>query len=91
MNLHYLQHVPFEDLGYIEQWAADKKIAITCTKYFAEWQEPILDDIDFLVIMGGPMGVHDENKYPWLVLPRLFYTTKRYWACSFIWKPLLMG
>jgi GMP synthase-like glutamine amidotransferase len=27
---------------------------------------PEVDDVDFLLIMGGPMSVYDEDEYPWL-------------------------
>jgi GMP synthase-like glutamine amidotransferase len=40
---------------------------ITSTRLFAKDPFPDLDDIDWLVIMGGPMGIYDEDKYPWLL------------------------
>jgi GMP synthase-like glutamine amidotransferase len=39
---------------------------ITSTRLFAKDPFPNLDDIDWLIIMGGPMGIYDEDKYPWL-------------------------
>jgi GMP synthase (glutamine-hydrolysing) len=27
---------------------------------------PVLDDIDWLIVMGGPMSVNDEAQFPWL-------------------------
>ena len=33
---------------------------------------PCIDDFDWLVIMGGPMGVHDEEQYTWLVDEKKF-------------------
>jgi GMP synthase (glutamine-hydrolysing) len=32
---------------------------------------PQLDELDWLIIMGGPMNVHDEAQYPWLVNEKL--------------------
>lgn len=66
MKLHYLQHVPFENLGNIEKWALNKGFSISCTKLFKN--EPLLDieSFDFLVILGGPMNIYEEDKFPWL-------------------------
>jgi GMP synthase-like glutamine amidotransferase len=66
MRIHYLQHVPFEDLGYIEHWAQSNSHTITRTAFYAEESPPGIFNFDFLVIMGGPMGVHDTDQYPWL-------------------------
>ncbi len=33
---------------------------------------PAHDDFDLLVVMGGPMSVHDEREYPWLKLEKQF-------------------
>ena len=66
MRLHYLQHVPFEGLGSIEPWAQEMAHEITSTQLFTQDPFPNLDDIDWLIIMGGPMGIYQEDKYPWL-------------------------
>ncbi|MGV8732952.1 hypothetical protein ACV349_32880, partial [Pseudomonas aeruginosa] len=34
---------------------------------YADAHLPALDSFDLLVVMGGPMSVHDEAQYPWLV------------------------
>ena len=62
----YLQHVPFEGLGSIEDWARDKGYAITAARLFEVHSLPAIADFDWLIVMGGPMGVYDEEKYPWL-------------------------
>ncbi len=67
MRAHYLQHVPFEGLGSIESWLKTNGCEITSTKLFETAEFPPLKDIDLLVIMGGPMSVNDEDKYPWLL------------------------
>ncbi len=66
MKLHCLQHVPFEGLGYIEEWAEFRDIEISWTRLFAEERPPAPAAFDWLVIMGGPMGIHDHCNYPWL-------------------------
>jgi GMP synthase (glutamine-hydrolysing) len=67
VRLHYFQHVPFEGLGSIGPWAREMGYEITSTRLFAKDKFPDLDDIDWLIIMGGPMGIYDEDKYPWLL------------------------
>lgn len=61
-----MQHVPFEGLGCIEHWLDTKKTEITATKFFDSTSLPPAKDIDLLIILGGPMSVNDEEKYPWL-------------------------
>ena len=70
MNLHYFQHVPFEDLGRIRDWATGNGHEITRTRFFANESPPPPEDIECLVIMGGPMSVYEENRYPWLSLEK---------------------
>jgi GMP synthase-like glutamine amidotransferase len=66
MRLHFLQHVPFEDLGIIAEWAKDKIIPVSRTAFFFDETLPDMDSFDLLIVMGGPMGVYDEDKYDWL-------------------------
>lgn len=72
MRLHYLQHVPFEGLGSIASWAKARRAQISCTRLFAGETCPSPDEIDLLVILGGPMGVYDEDEYPWLAREKEF-------------------
>lgn len=76
MKLHWLQHVPFEGLGYIEDWAEEQGFSISCTRLYEEEDEfPDVDDFDWLIIMGGPMGIFDYNDYPWLTDEKEFVET----------------
>jgi len=72
MNIHYLQHVPFEGLGSIEQWALSHGHPLTVTRLYANDQLPTLDRFDMLVVMGGPMSIHDEHEYVWLKAEKWF-------------------
>jgi GMP synthase-like glutamine amidotransferase len=73
MKVHYLQHVPFEGPGYIENWLNDKRHDISATRlYEGGFRLPDIDNIDALIIMGGPMGVYDEQEYPWLPEEKAF-------------------
>lgn len=66
MNVHVLQHVPFEGLGSIESWLASRGAQITCTRFFESPLLPDPADLDFIIAMGGPMSVNDEADLPWL-------------------------
>jgi len=66
IRFHCLQHVPFETPGNIEAWIKQSGHSISFTYFFNNVHLPALKDFDVLVIMGGPMSVHDENDYPWL-------------------------
>jgi GMP synthase (glutamine-hydrolysing) len=66
MNIHVLMHVPFEQPGYIEKWAGEKSHNLTFTRFYEPHTLPKLNDFDWLIVMGGPMGVYDEDKYTWL-------------------------
>lgn len=72
MRAHYLQHVPFEGLGSIEPWLKKSGYAITNTRLFKSVKLPDVNEIDLLIIMGGPMSVNDEDDYPWLVPEKKF-------------------
>lgn len=72
MRLHYLQHVPFEGPGTIEQWAADRGHELTGTHLYNDDPLPDREEFDWLIVMGGPMGVHDTDVYPWLVKEKQF-------------------
>lgn len=64
--IHTLMHVPFEGLGCIENWISEKRHSVSYTKFYEAYTLPQMDDFDWLIVMGGPMGVYDESIYPWL-------------------------
>jgi GMP synthase-like glutamine amidotransferase len=72
VRVHYLQHVHFEGLGSIEIFLAEKGHEQTCTKLYDNGELPEIQDFDWLIVMGGPMGVHDEQIYPWLKFEKAF-------------------
>ena len=72
MRAHYFQHVPFEGLGSIEPWLGSKGYDLTGTRFFEAADLPDRKEIDLLVIMGGPMSVNDEGRFPWLSLEKNF-------------------
>jgi len=72
MRAHYVQHVPFEGLGSIEPWLEEAGYEVARTRLFETADFPEARSIDFLVIMGGPMSVKDEDEFPWLVSEKRF-------------------
>lgn len=66
MKIHYLQHVPFETPGEILNWAKERDYPMDGTLIFDGETLPDLSEFDLLFVMGGPMGVYDEERYPWL-------------------------
>ena len=72
MQAHYLQHVPFEGPGSIETWLQKAGYEILSTQLYVSEELPKVEQVDFLVVMGGPMSVHDEQQYPWLVKEKKF-------------------
>ena len=45
---------------------------VTVTRFFEDPALPGVDDLDLLVIMGGPMSVNDEQEFPWLAAEKEF-------------------
>lgn len=66
MHAHYLQHVAFEGLGSIGPWLQSAGYQVTSTKFYESARLPNPKDLDLLIIMGGPMSVNDEDRFPWL-------------------------
>lgn len=68
MNLRIavIQHVEFEGPAEIENWAKTNSHILTIYKLFLSPNLPSIKAFDFLIIMGGPMGVYDTTRYTWL-------------------------
>ena len=66
MRIHYLQHVPFEGLGCIEDWAKTAGHRIAATRFYLKEPLPNVNDMDWLIVMGGPMNIYDDAKFSWL-------------------------
>jgi len=72
MRIHYLQHVPFETPAYIAQWARQKGHRLTGTHLYNYEAVPCVDEFEWLLILGGPMNIYEEKKYPWLSYEKQF-------------------
>ena len=72
LRINALFHVDFEDLGFIEQWANNHGHTISYTRFYNQDSLPEQGNFDWLIIMGGPMSIHDEPEFPWLADEKLF-------------------
>ena len=72
MKIHFLQHVPFEGPAGIADWIAEHDHTATITKLFNNEALPVLNSFDWLIVMGGPMGIYDTQDYPWLTAEKEF-------------------
>ncbi len=67
LNVHVLQHVPFEDIGSMAPWLAARGAAVGYTRFYeAPAHLPPIGNLDLVIAMGGPMSVNDEPQHPWL-------------------------
>ncbi|MWN05368.1 type 1 glutamine amidotransferase [Gilliamella sp. Pas-s95] len=57
MHIHFIIHEAFEAPGAYELWASMHHHSITyCRVYLGEPLPNCIDDIDFLIVMGGPQS-----------------------------------
>jgi len=62
-----LSHVAFEDLGSLEAPLRERGFAIeTVDVATAHFPLPQAESCDLLVVLGGPIGVYDQQDYPFL-------------------------
>jgi GMP synthase-like glutamine amidotransferase len=71
LRVQCFQHVVFEDLGCISEWCLNQGYQVSYTRFYQGDSLPKADDFDLLIVMGGPMGVYDEDRYPWLAGEKL--------------------
>ncbi|MEZ5002910.1 MAG: type 1 glutamine amidotransferase [Chitinophagales bacterium] len=84
MSLFCIQQVFFEGPNIIRDWAEERGHSFHLIKMFEAPELPNVDDVDGLVILGGPMNVHDEEEYPWLIKEKQFIR-----SCFDAGKPIL--
>ncbi len=72
MRIHVFQHVAFEGPGHIRSWATERGHAFSVTHFFDGQSLPARSAMDALIVLGGPMSVFDEAKYPWLADEKRF-------------------
>jgi len=62
----------FEHPASIADWAKENSHATTYTKVFEDAIFPPTEAFDMLVIMGGVMGVYEEEEYAWMPAEKAF-------------------
>ena len=63
-----LRHLAFEDLGLIEPVLLSRGFDVRYHEAGVDDFAAVdLDAIDLLVVLGGPISVEDEERFPWLV------------------------
>ncbi len=72
MRIHSLEHAPFEGPAHIAQWAARNGHSIVSTRLYETPWLPELGDLDLLLVMGGPMNIYEDVRYPWLAPEKAF-------------------
>ena len=71
-RLDVLMHVPFEGPAAIADRAAERGITVRLHHLYNGDPVPRPDEVERLVVMGGPMGALDDAEFPWLANLRGF-------------------
>lgn len=68
-----LKHVPNEDAGTLADFLKKKKIRVRRVALYGDQKLPArLDRVRAVLVMGGPMNVTEEDKYPFLKEENVF-------------------
>lgn len=67
LRIHALFHTDYEDFNFIKKWANSQHHIMSVSRSYDNEALPELDSFDWLIVLGGPMSVHDEDKHPWLI------------------------
>ena len=63
MNVHFVLHETFEVPGAYLKWAQERGHQVTTTKVYENETLPeSVDDIDFLIVMGGPQSPDEDRE-----------------------------
>jgi GMP synthase-like glutamine amidotransferase len=66
MRFHCLQHIAFESPGSLIDSIREQGDELSFTRLYQGDPLPLLDAFDALIILGGPMSIHEEDEFPWL-------------------------
>lgn len=72
IKVHALLHVPFEGIGCIADWVEKNNFQYKETRLWESVAFPEPENLDALIIMGGPMSVNDDKKHNWLCREKFF-------------------
>lgn len=62
MKIDVLQHVPFEGPAAIGEWARQNGHQLQIHRLFRQDPLPQVNEIKFLIVLGGPMSVNDQDQ-----------------------------
>jgi GMP synthase (glutamine-hydrolysing) len=63
-----LRHLAFEDLGLIEPLLIQRGFDVRYHEAGVDDFTAVdLDAVDLLIVLGGPISVEDEERFPWLI------------------------
>lgn len=63
MKVTILQHAAFEKPGLITDWINMNGYETQTIKIFEQHPLPVAAEIEFLIVLGGPMSVNDSTKW----------------------------
>lgn len=72
MNVLIVKHVDIEGPGSIQDFLRKEKISYQTLNLQLDTHFPKLDDLTHIVLLGGPMNVYKEERYPFLKGEDLF-------------------
>jgi len=64
MKVLIVQHVECEGPGYLEDFLNDRGIDYEIARMYRG--DDLMSNFDALVVLGGPMNVYEEDRYPYL-------------------------
>lgn len=70
MIIDVLQHVSFEGLAAIERWGEEQGHTFRVHRLYEDNRIPDSNQIDLLIVLGGPMSANDANP-SWIEAERL--------------------
>jgi GMP synthase-like glutamine amidotransferase len=65
-KVHSLEHVHFEDTAGLSTLLSSKGYKLNRSRLYDGDSLPEINSFELLLVMGGPMSVHDEDKFDWL-------------------------
>ena len=72
MNVLIMKHIEIEGPGLIEYCLKQGNIFYQILNLSTAAHFPKLDDLTHIILLGGPMNVHEEDRYPFLREEDLF-------------------
>jgi GMP synthase (glutamine-hydrolysing) len=72
MNVLIIKHVDIEGPGLIEYCLRKEKLSYWTINLEKGNPLPKLDPLSLIILLGGPMNVYEENRYPFLKYEDLF-------------------